>query len=1181
MSRRTTSFPIPAFQPIDGLAESTQLRGKLTNARNVLLRPLGGFKGIPKYERLWATGSAETMQAFYRRQVFSGYPSGVGVDNAARTANKTCAYLISRQGKAVLVFYDLVNSQCRGAFYLGDDGSYTSGAYDFTAGTPTVTVLAVGLDSTARWYGTRFFKAIYLGNGVDDNVIAQLGRSATPGKWRKAASNVAPSAPVISLVSPAISSTVQAYWTIPASSRAGEASLTFTAKVGLFPGLSGNNKIRVRIANNAAGEALRSELTGNGTLSDPYYYTLVAGSTAANSSNTSVVNFVNADSRVAAILSASTSAADNTADNDSYGPTDLENGSGTGTSTGFSARTVTFYSHYWDPGQENFGYEGVSSAISNEIIIPSSANNDIRVLVPVDSTAEGGRFGYIRLYMQFGEEPDAAWLLINPDDPIPNGGSGTFTRLGASSIVTLTGAIWASNDVVQLTTTGTLPGGLSTGTDYHLIPRFATTRPFLRLSSTDVLSVPGPALADDVLRLTTTGTLPSGLSTGTNYYVKDRSGQTGTFTRYLSTDEITLSGTEWVENDGVQLTTTGTLPGGLSLATNYYLRPGTASGRWKLSLTRNGSAVTLTDAGSGTHTATYQVRAALQETCTFFKQEGWFGFIQVAGTDWAENDIVQLTTSGTLPLARPGGDLPAPQLLTNYYLRPGPTSTSWALSLSYGGAPILGWDTGTGVHTVTLNTRVLLSTSPGGSTVAVTTDGTGIHTSTLSPSSTQFQFSLTPDGPVVALSGDGSGIHTATLTKKAVQVGTQTPFLSAADGGEMFADQNRPLPHTLHAYSNEQVWRAGVTDHPERIYVSKPATPDEVVPEGCNLEDLSFISVLNHSNAGGTNKMTALVASQNRIDCHYATGVTMFDPTDTDQRNFTATTAGAINQTAVAVIEGKGVFILGGDMQLRRQSVEQTGAGFAAAVASSQFEALAAAQYMRSKVDLAELSRKPQRVFVFPNVTDQHLYMSLPALDGTLKMFAYDFLNQGIVGEFDYPKVYAAAAMEPDRPEILFATEDGDLFVWDTANQNDRGDTFGSVSAFTAHSTGVAMPAAYNGWGYVDVGSARYYQAYTSVLETGFLDLAGPDSRKSLIALLFRVVLGSRALVTATVTALDGSSETISLSEAEFYEIVEHRLNVFLGRTTSVKIKFEIVGAEQKAWIIRDLTALFVPQGKV
>lgn len=921
MAKPTRSFPIQGFQPIDGLKESTQLGGKLLQAKNVVLRPLGGFKGVPKYERLWGTGVSETMQAFYRRQTFSGFPSGVGYDNAARTANKTCAFLVKRQGKNSLVFYDLVSSECRGMFYLGDDGTYTSGEYDFTAGTPTVTVLAVGLDSHARWYGQRFFKAIYLGNGVDDNVIAQLGRSATPGIWRKAASNIAPSAPVISLVTPAASGNVQAYWTIPAASRTGNADLTFTAKVGLFPGLAGNNKIRVRIANNADGAALRSSLTGQGTGADPYYYTLVAGSTSANSSNTAVVNYVNADSRVTAILAASTSAPDATADLGTYGPTDLENGTGTGNSAGYSNRTITFYARYWDPGAENFGYEGVSSAISNTLIIPNTANNDIRVLVPVDSTAEGGRFGFLRLYMQFGESPDAVWLLINPDDPVPNGLTGTFARVGSTNAVQVTGTGWSANDVVRLTTTGTLPGGLSLATDYYLQS----------------------------------------------------------------------------SNPGLN--------------------------QWTLAAVLDGTATVLTDAGTGT--------------------------------------------------------------------------------------------------------------------------------------------------------------HTLTLTKKCVQVGTQTPFLPAADGGEMFADQNRPLPHTLHAYSNEQVWRAGVSDFPERIYASKPGTSDEVVPEGCNLDDLSFITVLNQSNAGGTNKMTGLIASQNRIDCHYPTGITMFDPTETDQRNFTATGAGAINPTAVCTWEGKGQFFLGGDMQLRSQSVEQTGAGFAAAVANSQFAALTAAQFMRSQVALPELARNPQRVFLFPNVTDQHLYMSLPGLDGSLKMFGYDFLTNGIVGPFDYPKVYAAALMEPDRPEILFADEAGNLFVWDTANQNDHGDTFGTVSAFTPHSTGTPMPAQYNGYGYVDFNGSRYYQAYTSTLETGYLDLDGMDSRKAVTALLFRVVLGSRALVTATVTALGGETMTVSFSEAEFYGEVEHRINLFLGRTTSVKIKFEIVGAEQKAWVIRDLTALWVGQGKV
>jgi len=907
MPRPVQTLPLPAFQPIDGLKETTQVGLSLLEARNILLRPLGGFKGPPTYQRLWGIGSAATIYATL---------TALGLTDASNTV----ALRVARQGKNFLFFYNMPARECRGLFYLGDDGTYTSGAYDFTASSGLAwEILATDLDDTARWYGSKMGgKALYLGNGVNNNAVAQLGRSATPGKWRAAASNVAPSAPVISLVPPATSSNVQAYWTI--TTRASGTNLTFTAKSGLFPGLSGNNKIRVRIANTGTADALAASLGGQGTTADPYYYQITAGSTTVNSSNNAIVTFVNTDSQVFALLSASTAASSATADAGDYGPTDLDNGSGTGTSTGYTARTVTFYARYWDPGTDSYGYEGISSDISNELVIPADANNDIRVLVPVDSSAEGGRFGYIRLYMQFAEAPDAVWLLINPDDPVPNG-------------------------------------------------------------------------------------------------------LTGTFTRYLATDEITLSGSSWAENDVVQLTSTGGLPGGLSLATDYYLRPGTATGRWKLATTVDGTAVTLSSAGTGT--------------------------------------------------------------------------------------------------------------------------------------------------------------LTATLTKKCVQVGTQTPFLPADEGGEMFDNQNRPLPHTLHAFTNDQVWRGGVTAYPERLYVSKPSTADEVAPEGVSLDELAFVTAINQSQVGGTNKLTALVASQNRLDCHYPGGVAMRDPANPDEVNFTVTGAGAINQTAVAVWEQKGVYILGGDLQLRMQNVEQTGAGFAAAVASSAFAALSGAQYLRDRVDLAELARNPQRVFVFPNVTDQHLYMSLPALDGTLKMFAYDFLNNGLVGEFDYPKIYAAAQMEPDRPEIIFADESGNLMVWDTSAQADRGDVLATSSAWTAQSTGSAPPAQYDGWGYVDVDSARYYQATTSVLKTGFFDLGSPAQRKALTGILFRCVKNSRARVSVTLRTLDQAETTITAEPAQTYARVEHRLNRMLGRSTSLQLEFRIVGAEQSPWILRDVCGLWLAQGRV
>jgi len=244
-----------------------------------------------------------TMQALYRSLTFTGYASGVGVDSAARTANKTIAVRHNRQGKHFLAFYDLTTDQGRGVFYLGDDlkigtvtvdigtnlftldgnkaglpvnadirfsstnllpepliagrtyyvktkptdntftvsetlgGSElnitTAGSsapdvhsvfdilsnepYDFESGPVTSQVIAVGLNESAMWFGSRIAGLLMLQNGVDDSTAAQLGRTKTPGVWRKCASNSFPAMPTVSLVPPANDYNRQADFWIPGS----------------------------------------------------------------------------------------------------------------------------------------------------------------------------------------------------------------------------------------------------------------------------------------------------------------------------------------------------------------------------------------------------------------------------------------------------------------------------------------------------------------------------------------------------------------------------------------------------------------------------------------------------------------------------------------------------------------------------------------------------------------------------------------------------------------------------------------------------------------------------------------------------------------------------------------------------------------------------------------------------
>ncbi len=69
-----------------------------------------------------------------------------------------------------------------------------------------------------------------------------------------------------------------------------------------------------------------------------------------------------------------------------------------------------------------------------------------------------------------------------------------------------------------------------------------------------------------------------------------------------ATTDIITSNSHGLQNgDLIQVTTTGTLPGGLTASTNYYVIDATAN-TFKVSATPNGPAVNITSAGTGTHT---------------------------------------------------------------------------------------------------------------------------------------------------------------------------------------------------------------------------------------------------------------------------------------------------------------------------------------------------------------------------------------------------------------------------------------------------------------------------------------------------------------------------------------------------------------------------------------------------
>lgn len=886
MAGKAGTFRIDSFGAVSTLTKSNKFGTKLSLAKNIILRPWGGFRGIPIYERLWALGSTRTMAAeialLHPPQcpvvaaavvTFAAYANSLANDEVVRfsdtapvgfslatdyyvknrttnslqlsatlgghaitpsssgsytlipqrfltSTDKTVALRLYKHGKNFLLFYDVENSKCRGLFYLGDDGSH-SGDVDLTSGAPSWETLAINLDNTARWNGGRFFSQLMLQNGVDTPVCVQLNRTATPGKWRKQGNNAKPATPSVSLASPSSQSNTQASWTIPASgtgSRTGGVALTFVAHSTNFPGAAGNTKIYVRITYASYATAITSTLTGSGTTASPYHYTITTGAGASNNSNDAIKAFVNTDTKVISILSCQ-SAANATADTQSWALTALSGGAGTGVSTGWSNRTVSVYARYWDEGQENLGYEGISSDKSNVVIIDALSANDIVVsIVKSPYAGTDGRFTAIRLYLQFGEDTNAIWQLVDPDNPIDN------------------------------------------------------------------------------------------------------------------------------------------------------------------------------------------------------------------------------TTAGTAT----------------------------------------------------------------------------------------------------------------------VRIGSETLF-----GQTMYVDQHQILPTNHIVQVNGQMWHGGDPSNPERLYPSKPATEDELAPEGANVD---AYEILQATGGVGGNRITALYSDNFRLHAHTRGGVSLIDPANPTSQQQPPSLAGAINASAITPWTGSDIYYLGSDLQLYQFNGSRYGKR------DVEFASAEAALYVMERVDKTAIANHPERVFMFPDVGGQMLWFFVPARDGTLKGFAYDFLARGIVGEFDYPKIYAATRMEPDRPEFVFADEDGNLFVWDTSDQPDHGDAFAAASPFTEYASPDTAPTGDAGFGHVTWAGKDYRRAYIAELETGMLDLGKDSVRKQWIALIWGTIARSRAKVEVTITLKSGQTITRMYGDVGSIGNQGSHKIMFSALATAIKIKLRILSAEQLPWAVREMS---------
>ncbi len=367
-------------------------------------------------------------------------------------------------------------------------------------------------------------------------------------------------------------------------------------------------------------------------------------------------------------------------------------------------------------------------------------------------------------------------------------GSGTQT-IQRPIIVTFNSHGFAASTPVSFTSSGSLPGGLTASTTYYVasLPAIATNT--FAVSTTAggeailgtsagsgthtcnqpvIVTLASHGLsANTPVQFTTSGSLPTGLSPSTTYYLASLPAvATNTFAVSASAGGTAILGTaagsgthtlqrpsaiSWTAHglatdNPVSFTTTGSLPTGLTASTTYYVAgtPAASANTFYVSATKGGDAIVTSSAGSGTHTGRRPPIIT------------WTSHGLNAGTP------ISLTTTGSLP----GGLSPS----TTYYLtsNPATATNTFSLSATSGGDGIIGTSNGSGTHTayrpttVTYNAHGMVANTPvrfaGTMPTGLTAGTTYYVTSAPAPATNTFSISSTPGGDALFSTGTGSGI---------------------------------------------------------------------------------------------------------------------------------------------------------------------------------------------------------------------------------------------------------------------------------------------------------------------------------------------------------------------------------------------------------------------------------------
>lgn len=437
---------IESFKGLDLVSDSTNSHPEsLRVAENVLVRPQGAIRGPLPYQRLWGLSKALYW--------ITGYapPYGLGciatdkvviillqtMDAGAVGPGAITTHVTLR----LLLAYDCERNEIVGMHFIGNpDGqlpgpdSYpgisqfpgpppsggSGGLNNSTGGvigtevqlgrgaangslgvsSGSVPVIAKLLDTHLtqgyRWYFSRIYNEVWMGNGIDDNRIWSntrpglgIGPNNDTGELRLAGSDLYPAAPLVTKQrAPAAAPGVAA--SVALASQTGGVDLTVAADVVNYKGADGNN-IVVQFSTDNVSTGFSSTKSGAGTSTSPLVYTVIFGQYVpigytglqfAQVSESDVANFINQDYKATGVITAHlTTGTPTTFDywNTAHALTGGQDEK-TGLGHEYGLR-VSFAVSYYDPGVlgEALAYEGPIGPYSSEVVGDGSSDFVIAV----------------------------------------------------------------------------------------------------------------------------------------------------------------------------------------------------------------------------------------------------------------------------------------------------------------------------------------------------------------------------------------------------------------------------------------------------------------------------------------------------------------------------------------------------------------------------------------------------------------------------------------------------------------------------------------------------------------------------------------------------------------------------------------------------------------------------------